>query len=138
MILRNTCAREGADQTITLSASVTNSCASKVYVFHFRSVSGNCGTEAYRVSMSPNPTSNNLSVAVNILEMQQNGHNNPAWMQIREVKVFDKFGVLRKRKQFGAGTQNIVLPVNDLPNDVYNVHVTNGVHNVIRQIIIQR
>ncbi len=124
-------------QTITLYASLTSDCGNKGYNFLFRSVNGNCGGSPLRVTMSPNPTSNNLSVDVNIQEMQQNGYNNPSWMQIREIKIYDKFGVLRKRKQFGPGTQNIVLPVHDLPGDVYNVHVTNGVHNVVRQIIIQ-
>jgi hypothetical protein len=106
-------------------------------------VPSNCGNGGgggplLRVIMSPVPTGNQLNIAVNVQEMQQNGNNNPAWMQIREVKIYDKFGVMRKRKQFGVGSQQVNIPVQDLPNDVYQVHVTNGVHTVTRQILIQR
>jgi Alpha/beta hydrolase of unknown function (DUF915) len=100
--------------------------------------SGGGGGPMLRVTMSPVPTGNQLNVAVNVQEMQQNGNGNPAWTQIREVKIYDKFGVMRKQKQFGVGSQQVNIPVQDLPNDVYNVHVTNGVHTTIKQILIQR
>ena len=92
----------------------------------------------FRVSISPNPANTNIVLQVDELSMTKNIYNNPEWMQIREIKIFDKLGVLRKKIQYGAGTKSVVLLVYDLPSDIYNVDITNGVHHVIKQIVVQR
>jgi hypothetical protein len=92
----------------------------------------------FAVIVSPNPANTNLTLKVDQQTMIQNGYNNPAWMQIKEIKIYDKFGLLKKRIQYSTGINSVSIPVYDLPSDVYSVHITNGVHYVIKQIIIQR
>jgi hypothetical protein len=128
-------------QTISFEATVHNECGTNTYIYNFRAVSvGSCGGggQQYRVIVSPNPAPSNLNIKVNVQEMLQYGNNNSAWMQIREIKIYDKFGTLKKRKQYGVGNQEVNIPVVDLPNDIYSIHITNGTHTVIKLILIQR
>ncbi len=128
------------DKTAIFYGTATNSCGTTSGAIYYRSVSGGGGGGGVplRVITSPNPAQNQLNVSVDVNAMQQNGVTNPAWMRIKEIKVYDKLGHLKKQLQFSNGVQSTSVNVFDLPNDVYNVHVTNGVHIVIRQIIIQR
>jgi hypothetical protein len=99
--------------------------------------SGGGGGPILRVSSGPNPTNSNLNISVNVQAMLQAGHNNPNWMQIKEIRIYDKLGNMKKRTLFPAGTQSISEFVGNLPNDMYNIHITNGTHTVIKPILIQ-
>ncbi len=127
------------DKTAVFYGTATNSCGTTSGAIYYRSVSsGGGGGVPLRVITSPNPAQNQLNVSVDVQTMQQNGITNQAWMRIKEIKIYDKLGNLKKQIQFNSAVQSTSINVFDLPNDVYNVHITNGVHNVIRQIIIQR
>jgi hypothetical protein len=129
----------GEQQTIALTATVSNSCGNKSITFQFRSANGpSCGSYAFKVNMSPNPASSQLIIAVDVQSMLQAGITNNSLMQIKEIKIYDKLGVLKKINQFTTVTQTTNIPVNDLPNDLYFVHISNGMQTVIKQIIIQR
>lgn len=129
-----------------LSVQATNACGlslpSETIQFTVGPIASNCGNGGgggpiLRVGLSPNPTSNNLNAVVDIQAMQQEGNNNPAWMQIKEIRIYDKFGNMKKRKQYPSGTQSISLIISDLPSDVYNVQLSNGIHTITKSIIIQ-
>jgi hypothetical protein len=120
-----------------LKVRLTNTCGLSAYSKKILFTTYVCNPPL-RVNMSPNPTSDNLNVAVDISAMQQAGVTNTSWMQIKEIKIYDKFGLLKKRFQYSTSINSVSLPVYDLPSDVYSVHITNGIHYVIKQIIIQR
>jgi hypothetical protein len=66
------------------------------------------------------------------------GINNPAWLLIKNIKLFSNMGVLRKELNYADGTQNVNINTGDLTNGFYRLQVTNGTHTVNRMIMIQR
>lgn len=128
-------------QTLTATVTVQNECDSKVLTYLFEGVNGvgNCGSgQQLRVNSSPNPASNQVNINVDVQAMQQMGINNPAWLQIKNIKLFSNSGILRKEFNYPNGTQNVNINVNDLSNGLYRLQITNGIQTVNRMILIQR
>jgi hypothetical protein len=131
-------------QTVTATATVQSNCGSQTVTYLFNAVNGtgNCGSggggQQFRISSSPNPASNQMNVRVDVQAMQQMGINNPAWLQIKNIKLFSNMGVLRKELNYADGTQNVNINTGDLTNGLYRLQVTNGTHTVNRMIMIQR
>lgn len=129
-----------ANRYATFSGISVNSCGSTSGAIYYYSVAsgGGGGGTPLRVSTSPNPAQNQVTVAVDRNAMLLNGVTNEQWMRIKEIKIYDKLGALKKNLQFTAGVQNTIVNISDLISDVYSVQVSNGTHTIIKQIIIQR
>ena len=129
-----------ANRHATFSGISVNSCGSTSGAIYYYSVAsgGGGGGTPLRVSTSPNPAQNQLTIAIDRNAMLLNGVTNEQWMRIKEIKLFDKLGNLKKSIHFPSSVQNTVIDISNLINDVYSVQVSNGTHTLIKQIIIQR
>lgn len=129
-----------ANKYATFSGISANSCGSTSGAIYYYSVAsgGGGGGTPLRVSTSPNPAQNQVTVAIDRNAMLLNGVTNEQWLRIKEIKIYDKLGALKKNLQFTAGVQNTIVNISDLTSDIYTVQVSNGTHTIIKQIIIQR
>ena len=72
--------------------------------------------------VSPNPTSSSLNVASN-------------GKQIKQIRILDKTGVIRKQYSYTSGITNVTINVSDLPADLYNIQAYDGTNWVATKFI---
>lgn len=83
-----------------------------------------CGNKMQsNVEMFPNPAINQVSVRLN----QVNKNSSSEQLNdIRELRIVDKFGVLRKFIKYPPNTKNITIDVSNLSLNIYYVEVSDG------------
>jgi hypothetical protein len=57
---------------------------------------------------------------------------------IREVKVFDKLGTVKKLYKFPAGSKIVTLNITGLPTDIYFVEVSDGKNKARLQLSVTK
>jgi hypothetical protein len=84
--------------------------------------------QGYFYLVAPNPASSTL-----IIKNKDN-----ATYQIKEVKIFDNIGNLKKQSKYDIGTFQVQLNVSDLRTGHYFIEISNGKFKRRQELIIQR
>jgi hypothetical protein len=88
------------------------------------------------VSVYPNPAIG--EVTLNIKEVATGKTTTAAagkaLKEIREVKLLDKFGSVKKIVKFPTGTKAAKLTLGSLPADVYVLEISDGVNKITKRI----
>ncbi|MBS1758836.1 MAG: hypothetical protein JST23_01835 [Bacteroidetes bacterium] len=99
------------------------------------------GRSAYNVKLFPNPASSNVSITLdNNINSKTGGKSiQPIiFKEIRQVKIFDKLGNLKKAVNFGKGNKTVNLNVSNLLPNVYYLEISDGINKAKIPIIIKR
>ena len=100
----------------TLRVSKNNSCGSSFTDVVIDVQEGYAGFTMY-----PNPAFGNVTI-----RLKEDKKTNKL-KEIKQVRILDKFGQVKKQFKYAAGTTSITLDVSNLPSDIYIVEVTDGV-----------
>jgi hypothetical protein len=82
----------------------------------------------HRFAVSPNPASNTITV-------QQKEKTN---ITIKEIKIFDNFGNLKKQSKYGNGTIKAQINITDLKTGIYVIEILGDQNKERQQLIIQK
>ena len=75
------------------------------------------------VELFPNPARDQVTINLK----QINGKQTTGQLtDIREVKIMDKLGAVKKVMKYSAGTKNISINVSNLPLNIYYIEVSDG------------
>jgi hypothetical protein len=96
------------------------SCGSQYFDFLFLAQS----TSGYLIS--PNPTSNDLTVAVDEEKLSTQNGINLEEQDIRDIIILDKTGIIQSKQTFGLGTKQAKMDVSGLMPGVYIAKIFNG------------
>jgi hypothetical protein len=111
----------GLNQTIVLSLSVTNSCGTTILNYRFTCTNtAPCGIVPLRVLLSPNPA--NSIIQVSLVESAKSSNK----VDIAEVRVVDKLGIIKIKTSLGLNKKEISLDVSGLASDVYTILLFDG------------
>ena len=78
-----------------------------------------CSTSGFTVS--PNPSSENISVSAN-----NSGQNISKQVEVQEVELVDKMGSTRYKRKLGKGLTSTNISVSNLPSDIYTLRIFDG------------
>ena len=122
------------ESVLTIVAS--NSCASTTTLYKDLNFCSGWGAKAsdVNVSLYPNPTINDVTLTVKETGNNTSGKTGKGLKEIKEVKLLDKFGSVKKITKYPAGTKNVRLSLGTLPSDVYIVEISDGVNKVIKRV----
>jgi hypothetical protein len=83
------------------------------------------------LSVYPNPAQNEVTVSLKTI----NANNKKGKLTtIKEVKISDKFGTVKKYSKYPPNTRTATINIGALPADVYTIEVSDGVNKVNRQL----
>lgn len=118
-----------------VTASAINACGETDEVsFQFNILScQSIASEQAKVSVSPNPASNIVTVTTADIKQSVQGKE-----KIREVRIIDKTGKLLRRQLFPAGTTMATINVEHFKPDIYMLQIGNGKTFQTRKITISR
>jgi lysyl endopeptidase len=134
-----TCSYEGLDAfqpiennirvEVDVSCNVTRSADVNFswYCMTLRSVSN--------LDLYPNPADRNVTVRLKDLNART---RKDGLSDIRFIRIYDKFGSVRKMVTQGAGTKLATIDISMLPTDVYFVEVSDGKNMIRVPLSIQR
>ena len=74
----------------------------------------------------PNPTSGNISVAVDEEKLIQEKLVKSNDQDIKEITILDKMGIIRRKETFGKGTRQMLMNVADLQKGIYIIKIFHG------------
>jgi Zn-dependent metalloprotease len=83
------------------------------------------------ISISPNPTSNNLEI--NLIDINAKDLN--IIKEIKYISITDYLGVVRVSKSFPKNTRQCYLQISNLLSGVYRVNISDGVFSENKTII---
>ncbi|MBI3718161.1 MAG: hypothetical protein HY252_06150 [Sphingobacteriales bacterium] len=119
--------RQGQRYFNYLSVQAKNICgvsATTTKQFNVGPVPSSCGNGGpLLLVVSPNPTSSSLNVSLS------NGK------EIKQIRIVDKVGAIRKQFSYASGGINIILNIADLSADLYNIQAFDGVNWVATKFI---
>ncbi len=108
----------------------TNTCGSAVIATTFIEVAS-CG---WGFAVSPNPGVSNIKITPN---MNTATKVNAKPLEVREVEIIDKMGVIKYRQKFGKGLTTVNISVSQLPNDIYTLRIFDGKKWHSHKIVVQ-
>ncbi len=91
------------------------------------------GKMAANVEIYPNPAKDQVNIKLKEMYIKE---NNTGLKDIKEVKVFDKFGNLKRTSKYN-GHKTITLNITGLIPDIYFVEVNDGKNSARIQLIIK-
>lgn len=115
------CSFSAVGQTIVLTLKATYSCGTVMKNYRFKCITTtNCGIQAQRVIIAPNPAKTNINVSL--------VQNTKASLQqsFQKVRIIDKMGSLKQNNQYNSGTKSASVNISILPPDVYTIQVFDG------------
>jgi lysyl endopeptidase len=92
---------------------------------------GSCGS-ARSITASPNPTSNNIEIA--ILEDPNVKSKNKQALKIEMIRVINKEGEIKKTIK-GNNLAKMKIDISELPADIYNIIIFDGKTWISKQIV---
>jgi hypothetical protein len=122
------------NQTADMYITITTSCGTTSARYRFKCVSFNlCGGPTPSIVIaSPNPVSGTLRIS---LEKSKGFQEEKSIKSIREVRIIDKVGNVKRSVKYGNNLNNVNIDLSDLSPDVYTVLVYNGFEWITKKII---
>lgn len=118
----------GQDQTAIFNATSSNCGQFNNVRYCFRSVSSPACPPALRpvkstafIKVFPNPSSSTILVT-----LKDENRKTKIQGGIYEIRVIDKMGVIKYQQQYTKGSKSVIVDVNKLNMDVYNILVFDG------------
>ena len=109
---------QAGEYTLTLDI-INNNCN-----YHIRSfVRGVTVQDWFGYTVSPNPSSDNITIES---ATNSTAKETKKALEIREVELADKMGIVRHRQKFTGGVTTANLSVNTLTNDLYILRIFDG------------
>lgn len=103
--------------------------------YHIRSfVRGVTVQDWFGYTVSPNPSSDNITIES---ATNSTAKETKKALEIREVELADKMGIVRHRQKFTGGVTTANLSVNTLPNDLYILRIFDGKMWHSHKVLIQ-
>lgn len=87
------------------------------------------------VTMYPNPASDQVTLSLNQVNNSKIGTK---LQDIKEVKILNKYGNIKRVQKFPANSQKVTLNLNILPLDIYFVEVSDGKNKIILRLSLQK
>lgn len=112
-------------RTHTLQARVQTPCGQTSTALPEGRFTARCGSGGgnLRISVSPNPTNDNITVQL----IDENGKlSTDDNKNFNELQIADKMGVVLKRFNYKTGTKKVIINLAGLHSDVYLVRVGDG------------
>lgn len=109
----------------------TNACGSEMIATKTVEVES-CG---WYYAISPNPSSGNIKIAPNTNTASK---TNPKSLDIQDIEIVDKMGIIKHRQRFEKGVKTVNLSVSQLSSDIYTLRIFDGQKWHSRKIIVQR
>ena len=120
---------QAGEYTFTLDI-INNNCN-----YHIRSfVRGATVQDWFGYTVSPNPSSDNITIES---ATNSTAKETKKAVEIREVELADKMGIVRHRQKFTGGVTTANLSVNTLPNDLYILRIFDGKMWHSHKVLIQ-
>ena len=120
---------QAGEYTLTLDI-INNNCN-----YHIRSfVRGVTVQDWFGYTVSPNPSSDNITIES---ATNSTAKETKKALEIREVELADKMGIVRHRQKFTGGVTTANLSVNTLPNDLYILRIFDGKMWHSHKVLIQ-
>ncbi|HEY1199787.1 MAG TPA: T9SS type A sorting domain-containing protein [Niastella sp.] len=120
-----------------LSVVAWNSCSSAGTIYKDLSCSGGMAmvkASDASISVYPNPAINDVTLTVKESGNSSTAKADKGLKEIKEVKLLDKFGAVKKITKYPAGTKNVRLSLGTLPSDIYVLEISDGVNKVIKRV----
>jgi hypothetical protein len=76
------------------------------------------------ITASPNPTTNNVTIAITQSKVTSTPDNKKA--MIYQLKVIDEKGILKKQYQYSSGITNTIISMSGLISGVYTIQAFDG------------
>jgi hypothetical protein len=91
-----------------------------------------CG---FRYTISPNPSSDNITIESNQESEAKFGEKTSS--EIQQIEIIDKMGAIRKIQKFSKGVIRVNVTVSALPTDVYTLRIFDGKTWHSTKIVVQ-
>jgi len=116
----------------TLSVKVATNCGESE-LFSDMIPTGGCyntfapNRAAGSLTVYPNPASSQITVSLKDLT-KKSAATTATLKDIREIKVVDKLGNVRKVSRYAPGNKKVQLDLSGMPNDMYILQVSDGIN----------
>lgn len=87
------------------------------------------------VTMYPNPASDQVTLS---LSQINDSKFSTKLQDIKEVKILNKYGNMKKTQKFPSNSQKITLNISNLPLDIYFIEISDGKNKVILKLSLQK
>jgi len=114
-----------AGSTIKFRLTKNNSCGNQYYDFYF-SPTYYSYSQYSLYTISPNPATSTLSVAVDEEKLSQDKIIKSNSQDIKEISILDKMGTLIRKQGFGNNIRKANLNISNLKTGVYILKIFNG------------
>jgi hypothetical protein len=114
-----------AGSTIKFRLTKNNSCGNQYYDFYF-SPTYYSYSQYSLYTISPNPATSTLSVAVDEEKLSQDKIIKSNSQDIKEISILDKMGTLIRKQAFGKNIRKANLSISNLKAGVYILKIFNG------------
>lgn len=109
-------------EIVTFRLTNTNACGA--YDFDVLFVAQEQYGGYYRIS--PNPTKDNLTIAVDEAKLSENKVAKSSDQEIRKIVILDKTGIVQTKQTYGKGTRQMTINISHLSTGIYIVRIFNG------------
>ncbi|WP_431209696.1 T9SS type A sorting domain-containing protein [Puia sp. P3] len=87
---------------------------------------------ASNLNIYPNPSPG--QVRIDLKQINKKASPTSQIKEIREIRIVDKMGAVKKVLQYPAGTQSASINIGNLPNDIYTLHISDGINRISKQL----
>lgn len=127
-------ARQFGDNTVRIE--VETSCgANTTGTGNFYTTCGVFFKPVGNIEVFPNPARSNITVRLK----QKMGRNKATAVQeIQELRIIDKTGIVKGLYKYAGHTQTAVININNLPNDIYYIIISDGKHTAKLSLSVRK
>ncbi len=124
------------NQNAVFRVSAINSCGTQSYSYGFMSMQ--CGGDPCdpEYVVSPNPASGMITIIPDIPPPCDEYFMMNS--QIKEVRIYDSQGSIKKTLRYGKGTNRVEINTSDLRTGTYFLEISNSIRSVRKIIIIRQ
>jgi hypothetical protein len=117
------------NENVSFLLTATNSCGSISRTINFTADNPDCGFGGgfFRFSASPNPANEYVTISSAI----KGG-------KIKEIRIVEKTGRVKKRILFQSGIQNTILSLSGLTSETYYIQIYDGTRWYSKTLLIQK
>jgi len=91
---------------------------------------------AFAIAASPNPATNEVTVATVETTLMSKSETNTQKNKIYRVEIVDQYGNIKKKFSYAAGVTSTKINVSDLVSGTYIIHAYNGKVYGYKQVVV--